>query len=75
MKRYCEECNYELDDGYLQSEIICGACVNVADGVPSIMDGEACELCGDSEEVEGGLCAVCFGAAPVGVWFGCWGVS
>jgi len=33
MKRYCEDCNYELDDGYLQSEIICGACVNVAESV------------------------------------------
>jgi hypothetical protein len=38
-------------------------------------DGETCELCGDSEEVEGGLCAACFAAAPVGVWFGSWGVS
>jgi hypothetical protein len=38
-------------------------------------DGETCELCGDSKEIEGGLCAACFGAAPVGVWFSRWGVS
>ena len=28
-----------------------------------------CERCGDSEDVQGGLCAACFEAAPVGVWF------
>ena len=32
-------------------------------------DVETCERCGDSEDVEGGLCAACFEAAPVGVWF------
>ena len=41
MKRYCEECNYELDDGYKDSETLCGACVNVAEGgLPG--DGTAC---------------------------------
>jgi hypothetical protein len=38
-------------------------------------DGETCDLCGDSEEIEGGLCAACFGAAPVGVWFSRCGVA
>ena len=32
-KRYCEECNYELDDAYKDSETLCGACVNVAESV------------------------------------------
>ena len=30
---------------------------------------EMCEICGDSEEVELGLCSKCFEAAPMGVWF------
>ena len=28
-----------------------------------------CELCGDSEEVELGLCSTCFENAPMGEWF------
>lgn len=51
MKRYCEECNYELDDGYKDSETLCGACVNVAESVTMLFKehlGTVCPVCGDT---------------------------
>lgn len=46
-KRYCEECNYELDDAYKDSETLCGACVNVAESVArDYVDGHGFTLLG-----------------------------
>ena len=57
MKRYCEECNYELDDGYKDSETLCGACVNVAELV-------GCDSCG-VDTAPTGFCRVDNGAESV----------
>jgi hypothetical protein len=38
--RRCNECGYKLDDGYLDTEDICGACVNVAEGITPIDEEE-----------------------------------
>ena len=37
-KRYCQECNYELDDAYLPHEIICGACYNLEQGIQPLAE-------------------------------------
>ena len=48
-KRYCDECNYELDDAYKDSETLCGACVNVAESVArDYVDGHGFTLEGST---------------------------
>lgn len=39
-KRYCQECNYELDNGYAPHETICGACYNIENGIQPLAEEE-----------------------------------